>query len=494
MLRLHIGFRRIRNILLYTSSVTPTACHLPLKGKAWIVRPSSSSITWNLSQNLSRSAHTNLGDYMLNSIWTNDCKLPEFPRLEKDLKTNVLIVGGGMAGILCAYWLQREGVDYALIEADRIMHGVSRNTTAKLTSQHGLVYHKLVRRFGTEIARDYWEVNEIALDRYRALAADCDFAEKDNYIYSDNLQELVEELAALEQAGIPGELVEKTGLPVDTAGAVHFKNQAQFHPLKFVRGIVKDLNIYENTRAKEFIGNRVLTDGGGITAGKIIIATHFPILNKHGGYYLKLYQQRSYVLALENAAQVDGMYLDAKENGLSFRNCGELLLLGGGGHRTGKQGGNWAELERFAARYYPQAREVCRWATQDCISLDGVPYIGQYSKATPNLFVATGFNKWGMTSSMVAAMILKDLVQGKENYYAPIFSPQRSVLRPQLLCNAVESAVNLLTPTRPRCPHLGCALKWNPQEHSWDCPCHGSRFNVDGKLLDNPATGNLKDR
>jgi len=448
----------------------------------------------NLSQTSSKPAHTILGDYMLNSIWTKDCKLPEFPRLEKDLKTDVLIVGGGMAGILCAYWLQREGVDYALIEADRIMHGVSRNTTAKITSQHGLVYHKLVRRFGPELARDYWEVNEIALDRFRALATDCDFEEKDNYIYSANMPELLEELEALEQAGIPADLVEKTGLPFTIAGAIRFSKQAQFHPLKFVREIGRDLNIYENTRAKEFIGNRVLTDGGEITANKIILATHFPILNKHGGYYLKLYQQRSYVLALENTEPVDGMYLDARENGISLRSYKDMLLLGGGGHRTGKQGGNWAELERFAAKHYPQAREVCRWATQDCMSLDGLPYIGQYSKATPNLFVATGFNKWGMTSSMVAAMILKDLVQGKENYYAPIFSPQRSVLRPQLLCNAVESAVNLLTPTRPRCPHLGCALKWNPQEHSWDCPCHGSRFNVDGKLLDNPATGNLKDR
>lgn len=454
----------------------------------------NSSTERNLTQNLSRSAHTNLGDYMLNSVWTNDCKLPEFPRLEKDIKTDVLIVGGGMAGILCAYWLQREGVDYALIEADRIMGGVSRNTTAKITSQHGLVYHKLVRRFGPEIARAYWDINEMALDEYGKLGktADCDFAEKDNYIYSVDMQELLEELAALEQAGIPAELVEKTGLPVDTAGAVCFKNQAQFHPLKFARQIAKDLNIYENTRAKEFVGNTVLTDGGRISAGKIIIATHFPILNKHGGYFLKLYQQRSYVLALANAGQVEGMYLDAKENGLSFRNCRELLLLGGGGHRTGKQGGNWAQLERFATKHYPQAREVCRWATQDCMSLDGMPYIGQYSKATPNLFVATGFNKWGMTSSMAAAMILKDLVQGKENYYAPIFSPQRGILHPQLLYNGAESVLNLLTPTKPRCPHLGCALKWNKAEHSWDCPCHGSRFDAGGKLLDNPATDDLK--
>ena len=267
-----------------------------------------------------------------------------------------------------------------------------------------------------------------------------------------------------------------------------------FNPLKLISGIAKGLNIYEKTAAKSFEGNIVLTDRGKITASKIIVATHFPILNKHGSYFLKMYQQRSYVLALDHGPQLDGMYLDAAENGLSLRNYGDLLLVGGGGHRTGKKGGGWAELEAFSVRNIPGSKEVCRWATQDCMTLDGVPYIGQYSKRTPNLYVATGFNKWGMTTSMAASMVLSDLVQGRENPYADIFSPSRTMLRPQLFINSFEATVNLLTPTKPRCPHMGCALKWNPQEHSWDCPCHGSRFSKDGSLLDNPATGNLKNR
>ena len=127
------------------------------------------------------------------------------------------------------------------------------------------------------------------------------------------------------------------------------------------------------------------------------------------------------------------------------------------------------------------------------MSLDGVPYIGQYSSRTPGLFVATGFNKWGMTSSMAAAMLLSDLVQGRKNPYAQVFSPSRTALRPQLFSNMGKAAVHLLTPRSPRCPHMGCALKWNPQERSWDCPCHGSRFTEEGKLLDNPATGGLKE-
>lgn len=431
---------------------------------------------------------------MINSVWANDITMPQFSSLDHDLKTDVLIVGGGMAGLFCAHKLAQKGIDYTLIEADRICSGVTRNTTAKLTSQHGLIYEKLIRMHGLENARRYWEANEAAIKEYGKLAKsiDCDYQTMDNYIYARNdFQRLRMEKAALESLGIPAELVKVTSLPFPVAGAIRFADQAQFHPLKFASAIAKDLHIYEHTPAKEFMGNMVTTDGVTIQAKKIIIATHFPLINKHGAYFLKLYQQRSYVLALENAGKLDGMYLDAAENGLSFRKYGDLLLLGGGGHRTGKQGGGWRELESFARKYYPNGKEICRWATQDCITLDGIPYIGQYSKSTPNLFVATGFNKWGMTTSMVAAMILSDLVEGKENPFAYPFRPNRPILRKQLFLNAAEATVNLMTPTRPRCPHLGCALKWNKQEHSWDCPCHGSRFDADGMLLDNPATGNL---
>ena len=434
-----------------------------------------------------------MGDDMIDSIWNKE-PIPSFPALKGDLKTDVLIVGGGMAGILCAYQLARANVDYALIEEDKLCGGVTRNTTAKITAQHGLVYDKLIRRYGAETARLYYRANADALAQFRELANGypCDFEEKDNLVYMRQpVQALEKEMEALRQLRIPAERTMGSQLPFPVAGAIRFPNQAQFHPLKFAAGIVEGLHIYEHTAAREFIGNRVFTDGGLITASKIIMATHFPIINKHGGYFLKLYQQRSYVLALENAQNVNGMYLDGGEEGLSFRNHGDILLLGGGGHRTGKKGGGWKVLEDFARRYYPSAREITRWATQDCMTLDGIPYIGQYSKSTPNLYVATGFNKWGMSSSMVAAHILTDLVQGKANPYASVFDSSRRIFHPQLFVNGLESAAHLLKPGKPRCPHLGCALEWNPQEHSWDCPCHGSRFAESGKLMDNPATGNL---
>lgn len=415
--------------------------------------------------------------------------------MKRDIKTDVLIIGGGMAGILCAHALAQAGVQYALVEAGRICGGITKNTTAKITSQHGLIYDKLIKRFSVERAKLYLEANQAALDAFRELCKDidCGFEEKDAYAYSlDDTLCIERELNALYALDFKAEFAQELPLPFDVAGAVKFEQQAQFDPFRFVAAIAKGLNIYENTEVRELVGCTALTEHGRIAAKKMIVATHFPFINKHGSYFLKMYQQRSYVLALDGAQDVNGMYIDGAQGGLSFRNYGELLLLGGGSHRTGKRGGGWAELEEFAARSYPAARESCRWATQDCMTLDGVPYIGNCSKNTPDLYVATGFNKWGMTSAMAAAMILADMVRGKANQYAEVFSPSRTILRPQLAVNALEATVNLLTISKRRCPHLGCALKWNPREKSWDCPCHGSRFSESGELIDNPATGDLK--
>lgn len=433
----------------------------------------------------------------MDSIWEREVRLPRFPRLEGDLQTDVLIIGGGLAGLLCGERLTRAGVECTVIEQNRIMGGVSGRTTAKLTSQHGLIYSRLLEQLGAEKARLYWQANEAALAAFRELAerADCDFSAQSSYLYAtDGTQKLERELAAYEQLGIPARWENNLPLPFPVAGALRFSDQAQFHPLKLAAHLCKHLKIYENTKALEFQGDRVRTPKGTITARKIIVATHFPLLNKHGAYFLKLYQQRSYVIALEHAPQLEGMYLDCEENGLSIRSAGPWLLLGGGGHRTGKQGLGWQLPESAARQYYPQARTVARWATQDCMSLDGMPYIGRYSRATPDLYVATGFGKWGMTASMLSAQILTDTILGRENPYGALFSPQRSSWHRQLLVNGAESAVNLLRPTRPRCPHLGCALHWNRGEHSWDCACHGSRFDGEGKRLNGPASGDLKRR
>lgn len=431
----------------------------------------------------------------MDSIWGKDMQLPGFSRLEGDLRTQVLVIGGGMAGLLCAKRLTDSGVDCTLIEENRIMGGVSGRTTAKVTSQHGLRYHSLRKRFGAEKAWRYWRAHEDALEEMGKLAKDaqCHWERQSNYVYATrDLKSLETEMDACTQLKIPARWKTSLPLPFSVAGAVEFPDQAQLHPLKLAAHITKGLKIYENTKAMSFINHQVQTPKGNITAKKIIVATHFPLLNKHGAYFLKLYQQRSYVIALEHAPQPEGMYLDCAEGGLSLRTAGAYLLLGGGGHRTGKQGLGWRLPEAAAKKYYPEASVVTRWATQDCMSLDGMPYIGRYSKATPNLYVATGFGKWGMTGSMLSAMILADLVRGREDPYGELFSPARSIWHKQLLQNGMETTANLLRPTGPRCPHLGCALHWNAAEHSWDCACHGSRFDEKGKLLNHPATDDMK--
>lgn len=431
---------------------------------------------------------------MNKSVWTDGITLPQFNSLNKDLKTDVLIIGGGLCGLLCGYFLGKSGVDYAIVEGGKIASGTTKNTTAKITSQHGLIYDKIIKSVDENSAGLYLKANEDALAEYARLCEniDCDFERRDAYTYTlKDRRRVEEEVAAVNRLGFKAEFADKTELPFDIQGAIVFKNQAQFNPLKFISAIARELNIYENTFVRELTPTGAVTNFGTIRAKKIIVATHFPFINKHGSYFLKLYQHRSYVSAYENTADIKGMYVDEDKKGMSFRSYNNLLLIGGGGHRTGRDGGAWTESDDFAKKYYPGANLRYQWAAQDCMSLDGIPYIGIYSRNTPEMLVATGFNKWGITSSMVAAKILCDMVMDRKNNFEDVFSPQRSMIKPQLLLNGFEATKNLLTPTTRRCPHLGCALKWNKAEHTWDCPCHGSRFEENGKLIDNPATGDV---
>lgn len=429
---------------------------------------------------------------MIQSVWHDSVK--EAPRPpakppEGDIKTDVLIIGGGMAGVLCAYKLKQAGVACVLVEARRIGSGVTGNTTAKITAQHGLIYEKLIKKYGLAAAQRYYEANRLARDEYERLSAifPCDFESRTAYTYSlTDPKKLEDEAKAYEKLSIRPVFQERPPLPFGVAGALGMENQAQFNPLKLLFAVANELNIHENTFVHEIKENTAFTGSGRITAKRIILATHFPLVNIPGLYFVKMYQHRSYVIALENAPELNGMYLDEQENGHSFRNYKGLLLLGGGDHKTGKQGGGYEELRSLAKSAYPNAAERFAWATQDCMTLDGIPYIGVHRKAAPHIYVATGFNKWGMTGSMVAANVLCDLITVGTSEYEGLFSPRRSMLHPQLAVNGFSALGNLLLPGK-RCPHMGCALRWNKTERTWDCPCHGSRFDEHGKLIDNPA-------
>lgn len=430
----------------------------------------------------------------MDSIWSETSKNDGFPQLRGNLRTDVVIVGGGLAGVLCLKELTDRGVDCVLLEAKSIGSGITKNTTAKITFQHGLIYDKLIKNVGLEKAKQYLTANKNALEKFKKMAEEfpCDFEEKDAFVYSATDRIKIEnEIKAYEKLGISAEFVSSIPLPVECIGAVKVKNQAQFNPLEFLFSVAKGLRIYENTKVLEFMPEKVICSNGTVTAKRIIVATHFPIINKHGGYSLKLYQDRSYVIAVKNGPDVEGMYLEDQGNSFSFRNYKNYLLIGSGSHRTGKKSVGYKASEDFCKKKFPDARIEYRFATQDCMSLDGIPYIGEYSKGSENLYVATGFNKWGMTSSMVCADILSDIITGVKNPYADVFSPSRSSLHLKLFENIFHSVVGLITPTTPRCPHMGCALKYNKEEHSWDCPCHGSRFTQKGELIDNPATDDL---
>jgi len=468
----------------------------------------------------------------MQSIWST-CKIPARPKLGEDLKADVAVIGGGMAGVLTAYELTLRGLDVVLLEAERIGSGQTSGTTAKITAQHGHVYARLIEQFGREKAEQYARANQASIGEYERIIAkeniSCDFERKPAFLYSTrDVAPLEDEAAAAKDLSLPASLVSKGALPFPALSAVQFSDQAQFHPLKFLKTLSAKVNAYEHSRVVRVETNAVYTIDHVVSAKHIVFATHYPFVNKPGYYFARIHQERSYVLALESAPNLAGMYISMDDDGHSFRNYGKYLLLGGESHRTGENiPGRYDALLETAAKMFPGAHEAARWSAQDCITLDGVPFIGRYAHSRPAWHVATGFMKWGMTGSMTAAMILADDITGKRNPNAAMFRPQRfsTAELPQLTRDGAQAVKGLALGVAPpeialedlpaghgdivdaggrklgaykdptgkvflvttRCTHLGCELSWNQDELSWDCPCHGSRYTYDGRLISGPA-------
>lgn len=445
----------------------------------------------------------------MESIWSEERPRILTKRTNLPDTAEVVIIGGGMAGLLCAFLLKEAGINPIVLEAATICGGQTENTTAKITSQHGLIYDKLTKIFGEMTAGYFGQMNQKAIDEYERIINQkkikCDFKRMPAYLYTltdEGVEKLEKERTAAVKAGIPASIVYETNLPFPVKRALKYEGQAQFHPLKFLRGIVDELDIYENTAVIRIDEHDVVTEHGRIRAENIVIATHFPFINFPGFYFARMHQERSYVLALERKApgagsqELDGLYYGIDADGLSLRNAGDYVLIGGKSHRTGmkQKEDPYEALRKDARLLLPELQEKAHWSAQDCMTIDALPYIGMFSKRKPYWYVATGFEKWGMTRSMVAAMAIRDMLTGRNTPEWECISPQRTFTLPAFWNLVKEMGIatrNFVTFRGPRCPHLGCRLVWNPYEKTWDCPCHGSRFRKNGTVLDNPAQAEM---
>ncbi len=455
----------------------------------------------------------------MESIWMKGYKADKHAPLEQENMAETIIIGGGIVGILTAYFLSKKRQDVMLVEAGQIGSGQTGRTTAKITVQHDLIYDKLMKNIGERKTRLYAQANKDAIKAYESLikeeGIECHYENRPAYLYTmetSGVNKLKAEAKAARKVGIETQYMEGDGLkelPFSTKGSLCFFHQAQFHPMEFMGQMVhllekQGVKIYENTKVLEVKDHLVITNKGSVWANNIVFATHYPVINVPGFYFLRQHQERSYVLALKTEKELQGMYYGIDENGLSLRGVGELMLLGGGAHRTGKckdKGQNGKQesvgyefLRKMAEKYYPGKEVIASWSAQDCMPHDEIPFIGRYSVFRPYWYVATGFKKWGMTNGMVSAKIISNLILKEYDEYEEVFTPKRLHLQASfknLMTDLGESAAGLsngaFSKKNRRCPHMGCRLEWNKEEHSWDCPCHGSRFSEEGELLDNPA-------
>lgn len=473
-------------------------------------------------------------------------------KLENNITTDVCIIGGGLTGLSVAYYLKESKLRVCILERDEICSHTSGNTTGKITSQHGLFYNYLIDSKGVDYAKMYLKANEKAIQNIADIInkekIDCDLKYEDSYVFTQKLDEVskikdeVEEINTIYgRNSIKAEFVKEIDLPINIMGAIKFSNQAQFHPVKYAYGLIdsmKNVEIYENTKAVDLRkkdSKYVITaeNGKTIECKYVVIATNYPIINTPGYYFLKMYQVMSYIIAIKpNEKIYNGMYINSEEPTISIRNQGDLVLIGGNSHKTGakidlKNAYNY--LEKVASQIYPKYELKYKWCTEDCVSLDKIPYIGEFSNLMPNVYIGTGYKKWGMTSSNISGKIISDKILRKENAYEEVFKSTRMepIKNIKEVENMAKETINSLILNKldipkdtiekvntnegkivqidgkkvgiykdekgkiyainPICSHLGCELSWNNIENTWDCPCHGSRFDYMGRSIYAPS-------
>lgn len=487
-----------------------------------------------------------------------DIEFPAFQQLNEDLSVDVAIVGAGITGITAAYLLSKEGVKVALLEADRVLNGTTGHTTAKLTAQHNVIYDELIQHFGEDQARHYYQSHMSAIafveKEVTEKGIDCDFSKQDAFVYAtteEYMQKLETEMDAYQRLGVDGALKDTIPFQIPVKGALMMRNQAQYHPLKFLQALLQEAvnngcTVYEQTTATDIEDDKtepkVYVKGGHkVTCKQVIMASHFPFYDKIGLYFARMYADRSYAIAIKtDQAYPGGMYVSADYPARSIRSTplnGETLwIIGGESHKTG-QGINtmkhYEQVAEFAEETFGIKEYLYRWSAQDLVTLDKVPFIGPITEEREKVLVATGYKKWGMTTGILAGHLLTDYVLGRENPYKELYSPSRFPADPSLKkvittnadvakhlikgklefvpkdadelqagegsavtyngkrAGAYKDENGKLFVVDTTCKHMGCECEWNAGEKTWDCPCHGSRYSFNGEVIEGPALSAL---
>jgi glycine/D-amino acid oxidase-like deaminating enzyme/nitrite reductase/ring-hydroxylating ferredoxin subunit len=493
------------------------------------------------------------------SYWMDTTPVTTYPSLTANAEVDVVVIGGGIAGLCTAWELTEAGRTVALLEADRIVAGVTGYTTAKLSVLHTLIYDKVRTSFGADSARLYAESQQAAVERVAEIASrlniDCELERVPAFTYvesPDGLDRIRAEADAAAEAGLPASFVTETGLPFPVAGAVRVENQAQFHPRRYLLALAGDLTrrggrIFERTRATGLDEGHpctVTTEGGHtVTARQVVVATHYPVFDR-ALMFARLEPRRELVVAAAIAADRDpgGVYLTPEQNTRSVRTApyrdGQRLLIVTGEHFTpgaGEATEQWQKLIDWTRERFPGTQIAYRWATQDNTSTDQVPFIGRFHPGTENVYVATGFGGWGMSTGVLAGRLLAARITGTEPPWSGLYDPLRlnpvreagtmlklgakvaahfvgDRVRPSHVdsiddiepgtgavvrvrgrqCAAYRDDTGQIHAVSARCTHLGCIVQFNDAETAWECPCHGSRFGIDGSVVQGPANQPLQ--
>lgn len=490
------------------------------------------------------------------SLWMATVPTTAYPKLTPGTRVDVAILGGGIAGLMTAYFLKQAGKKVAIIEARRIASGTTGHTTAHLSIAHELVYHELIANFGKEKALDYAQANQEGIELVEKISRlekiDCDFAPANEYIFDPagtSGDSVKREYEATKSLGLRTEFLTSAPLPFKTGAAIRYSRQAQFHPRKFLVQLAQKIDgggsyVFEQTRALDVIEGEpmtVKTDKGGLVADDVVIATLYPFLDR-GLYFARLNVYTSYVLAVLTDSEFPPDLFDStEERSHYFRRQPYkndfIVLVGGEGHRTGEISDTdkqYQKLEQYARQYLKIRAIKYRWSTHDTYAVDNVPYIGKYLPHSEHLYVATGFKGWGMAHGVIGGKLICELITRKPNRYAELFNPSR--VKPKAsVKNLVELTAKVaklylqsklakksqldlaqLLPGEWKiyqingqkaavyrdlagkahvvsayCQHQGCTIRFNQAEKTWDCPCHGSRYALDGEVLYGPTVRGL---